>query len=453
MGRISDFLEIYSSISTKKAYQSGILKFLEFIYNRKRKNKCVTDEEMEQFEELAEEYLNSQRDFERDLLNFTSFLSKKGTPPKTANLYIVAVKEWFIWNGIEISQKVLKEIKHKKPKGGAITEEDIITKETLRKILTNCDIKGKALFIFLATTGLRLNEALSIEIDDLKMENDPPEVLIRASYTKTQEKRVVFLTTEAKEYLLQWLEVRDKFLKESYDRTKNFRKVNKTPIDLNSKKVFPFCKKTVYEMWYEALKKSNLLKTDKYTNRLTLRVHGLRKFFRTQLVKARIPQEVINALMGHGRSSLEQVYTKFPKEEIIEMWKSQAELELTIYGSPDVERLREELKRKEEALKRKEVELEEKMRQLQREVDLKIEKEVSVFKGTVEALVKDKIELEYRLKNLERENELLRKKICDLEQSIVSILTSIRPQIKIDGKTDADLFEFVKKSNPDFVLE
>ena len=449
MGRITDFIEIYNSKSTRKSYQTGIIKFLEFIFNKKKENKHTTKEQLKEFEKLAEEYLNSEREFGKDLLNFTSFLAKAGTPPHTANLYIVAVKEWFVWNGIEIPQNILKQLKHKKPKGGAVTEEEIITKDILRKILSNCDIKGKSLFILLASTGMRLNEALSIELDDLRLENDPPEIIIRASYTKTKEKRIVFLTLEAKEYLLQWLEVREKFLRESYDRTKNFRKVNKTPIDLNTNKVFPFTSKTVYQIWHEALEKSNLLKVDKQTKRVTMRPHGLRKFFRTQLVKARIPQEIINALMGHSRLSLDQIYTKFTRDEIVKLWKEHAEPELTIFGNVETESLKRKLKEKEEELKRKEMEIEQKLQQ----INMRIDSEVLVFKGTVEALIKDKIELECRLKKIEEENNILRERILKLENIILQLLTQTSPNIKIPAETDSEIFEYVKRGNSSLVDE
>ncbi len=46
------------------------------------------------YESIAERYLNEQRDFGRDLVRFASWLAKKDVLPKTASVYISAVKEW-----------------------------------------------------------------------------------------------------------------------------------------------------------------------------------------------------------------------------------------------------------------------------------------------------------------------------------------------------------------------
>jgi len=60
--------------------------------------------------------------------HFTSFLAKEWITSKWVNLYIVVVKEWLFWNCIEIPQKILKLIKHKKLISDNISEEEIITK-------------------------------------------------------------------------------------------------------------------------------------------------------------------------------------------------------------------------------------------------------------------------------------------------------------------------------------
>ncbi len=452
MKRILEFLELYNSKNTKGVYQSSIIKFLEFIYNRKRKDKKVTDKEIEEFERLADQYFKENRNYGEDLVKFASFLAKNNIPPKTASAYISGLKEWFIWNGIELSERIIKEVRRKLPKGGIRTTEEPLTKDKLRKILSNCDIKGKALFTLMASTGLRISEALSLEMDDLRLHSDPAEIIIRGEKSKTGEQRVVFLTAEAKKLLLDWLEVRDQFLQKSYERTETFRKIGKTPIDLSDKRVFPFHQSTAEKIWKETLEKAGLLKIDKSTGRKTLTIHSLRKFFRTQLVKAKIPQEVIDSLMGHNRLSLAQIYTKIPREEIIRLWRK-AEVELTIFGSAEVDKLKEQLKERERELQLKEKEIEERLKQIQQQIELKIRQESIIYKSTLEGLVKDKIELETRLKKLEEENALLRRKLEELEQNIINLLIGNQAKVKIPGKTNKEIFKTVKESLPDLVID
>jgi integrase len=50
--------------------------------------------------------------------------------------------------------------------------------------------------MFLASTGLRAVESLSIRVKDLDMRSYPAKVTIRGEYTKTKVDRYVFLTRE-----------------------------------------------------------------------------------------------------------------------------------------------------------------------------------------------------------------------------------------------------------------
>ena len=58
------------------------------------------------------------------------------------------------------------------------------------------DIKLKTYVMFLASTGLRAVESLSIRVKDLDMRSYPAKVTIRGEYTKTKVDRYVFLTRE-----------------------------------------------------------------------------------------------------------------------------------------------------------------------------------------------------------------------------------------------------------------
>jgi len=246
------------------------------------------------------------------------------------------------------------------------------------------------------------------------------------------------LTAEARQALIDWMEVRNQFLQKSYERTENFRRVGKTPIDLSDKRVFPFHKSTAEKLWKEALEKAGLLRFDKSTGRKTLTIHSLRKFFRTQLVKAKIPEEVINSLMGHGRQSLQQIYTKIPKEEIVKMWKEQAEPELTIFGSgtQELEKMKKKLEEKEQELKRKEEELERKLKDFRLDLEIKIEKEASVVRRIIDQLEDEKRMLKERVRELERQVE-------ELRQCVIAILKGKTITIPF-AKTDEEIFKMLK---------
>ena len=60
--------------------------------------------------------------------------------------------------------------------------------------------------MFLASTGLRAVEALSIRVKDIDMGSYPAKVTIRGEYTKTKVDRYVFLTREMVQQFKQWLD-------------------------------------------------------------------------------------------------------------------------------------------------------------------------------------------------------------------------------------------------------
>lgn len=60
--------------------------------------------------------------------------------------------------------------------------------------------------MFLASTGCRAGEALSVRNMDLDLDSSPAKVYLRGEYTKTKVDRFVFLTTEMVRQLGLWLE-------------------------------------------------------------------------------------------------------------------------------------------------------------------------------------------------------------------------------------------------------
>ncbi len=94
MGVISDFLECYSKEKTIKTYRTSIKRYLEFLFNDELELRKKARNDFKIYESIAERYLNEQRDFGRDLVRFASWLAKKDVLPKTASVYISAVKEW-----------------------------------------------------------------------------------------------------------------------------------------------------------------------------------------------------------------------------------------------------------------------------------------------------------------------------------------------------------------------
>src|SRR5918995_1457585 len=104
---------------------------------------------------------------------------------------------------IDISPRKF-ELKVKLPKTVRRNKE-ALSKEVIIDILNACsDIRLKTYVMFLACTGCRAVEALSIRYIDLDEASNPAKILIRGEFTKTKVDRVVLLTSEMTKQLKLW---------------------------------------------------------------------------------------------------------------------------------------------------------------------------------------------------------------------------------------------------------
>ena len=81
-------------------------------------------------------------------------------------------------------------------------------------------LKGNALFLFLESSGIRIGEALSLQLSDIDLTQNPVPVRVRGELTKEGNPYNSFISIEAKEALLQWLNVRDDYFKTSLQKGK-----------------------------------------------------------------------------------------------------------------------------------------------------------------------------------------------------------------------------------------
>ena len=86
-------------------------------------------------------------------------------------------------------------------------------------MLLHGDIKDKALFLFLSTSGTRIDECLKITIPMVDLKHDPVMIKLPGTITKTGDPRITFISNEAKYYLLSWLKIREKYIKSAIRKT------------------------------------------------------------------------------------------------------------------------------------------------------------------------------------------------------------------------------------------
>jgi len=358
------FLETYHSENTVISYSNILRQYLSVVFGVEVTKLSIED--------YANRYFAEERNFSEDVEKFWVYL--KDRPPKTIKTFMACVRVFLLENGHELDQLFWRHM-NKRIKGNrALTLDRIPSNQELKTLIGHMPIQGKALYLLLATSGMRIGEALSLRMPDLDFDKDPVWISIGGNNTKTGNSRVAFISSECCETLKEWLKYRDQYIATSLARSK------KNPKTDYEDRLFPYEPNVAYMLFFNALKKAGLTDVDAYTGRLKLHPHVLRKFFRTRLGSV-INADIAEALMGHEQG-LTDVYRKYSIDELADFYKK-GEGSLFIFSNgQEVTKLRNEV--------------EEKNRQLQ-----------TVING----LTSENYELKGRLDKLEKQLEYLRKEL------------------------------------------
>jgi len=142
-----------------------------------------------------------------DLLkSYSGYLLNKGTlSAKTIGYSVKTARRFLEFNDVELSNSKFH-LKVRLPKA-IRTEVPGLTKADVVKIINGLpDIRIKTYVMFLASSGCRAEEALSITWADIDFTKEPATVHIDGNFTKTKADRHLWLTDEMRKQLEVWLE-------------------------------------------------------------------------------------------------------------------------------------------------------------------------------------------------------------------------------------------------------
>jgi integrase len=311
MNRIKDWANQYPRSTTQ--YTTAVCVFLAFIYGIEREPK-ITRDLLGRYEDLADRYITDQRDYPQDVIRFAT--SMKDRPPKTVRQYLSSIKEFLIYYDIEISEKDLRKIRQRTPKGGAVTVQRDLDPETLRSILAHLNLMMRALILLLASSGMRIGEALALKVTDIALKEDEiGQITIRAEKTKTRQQRYTFCSPEATNAILEWKKKREEYLQSAEGKGAGLG-IRKSRWD---DRLFPFSDNVVYQAWERALKAAGLHSRDPGTGRIQINIHLLRSFFTSQM-KLAVPSDIVELLAGH-RGYLSDAYRRYTKKQAAEFYE------------------------------------------------------------------------------------------------------------------------------------
>lgn len=314
---IEDFLSQYSNENTRRLYRSTLRGYFTLFYPELPKND--TDTLDKELVPISIQYMQQDKDFRKDLMRFRKHIDDLA--PKTIAAKLAIIIRYFEDNHIKFNKNFIRNLKGRGATE-AISKEHVPDKSEIARIIEYMPIQAKVLTIILASSGMRIGEAMKLRLRDLDLDQEPARINLRADYTKTKKSRLVFISTEAKELLLEWLDYRPSFIE------KNTEYLSDELLETYADRVFPFTGSNFRKHWGNALKKAGLFEKDSKTSRMTIRPHTLRKFFRTY-GRWKTP-DVAEALMGHT-SGLTAIYARFDQaEDILREGYLEAEPNLSI---------------------------------------------------------------------------------------------------------------------------
>ena len=156
---LQDFLSLFSSESTKNVYKWAMKKFLRFVADKHGIDSL-------------DEYLTLSlpiKECQGDVRRF--FASIAEMPPKSQETIEGSLRSFFNEYNINISNDWWKRERRrsKRKRARPLTQDRIPNTEELRRILSHMPIQGKALYLVLSSGGMRIGDAVSIDLEDLNL--------------------------------------------------------------------------------------------------------------------------------------------------------------------------------------------------------------------------------------------------------------------------------------------
>ena len=348
---IADFLKTYDRPQSQKTRSSAIRRFLCYIYPELPAPDPSARIDLPLFEPPAARFIKEVKAGKRSPVNeLSGFMNSLGEmSPRGQHSYLSGAITFLEHHGIELSPAERKRIRRRAPKQVTVTEEEVLTREGIIRILNYSPVQMKALIMVMCSSGIRLGEALGITVDDVDLQGDPVALHIPKKIAKNKLPRTTYITSETAKVLREWMAYRAEYLEK-----KRGRPEYRTPLD--DPRVFPFNDSAGTDMFILACQKAKLHHTDRNTGKSTIRLHSCRKWFRSNLVKAGgNALDVTEKLMGHA-GYLATSYVRLTEAEIQTFYREN-EHYLYIYpGTSDADRENLKSVTEENAKLRKEME-------------------------------------------------------------------------------------------------
>ena len=265
------------------------------------------------------------------------FIERKQTmAPKTIWNYMGDIKIWLYENGVDtdpISKKITREYRRYVSSRGIprLLKREHIERDEIKRIILVSDVRTRALVSLLASSGLRIGvSALKLQLKHFRdnLEDDLPcymleipEELTKAEYGH-ENPHFTFISREARDYLMAYLKKREQFGERIGPETYLFVSQRNRRPDPDQ----PLTYRGALHLWERACEAAGIDRKPVFLPsrrgrlknrndhgqviRYNIRIHSLRKYFKTACSLMGVDRMATEAMMGHSLTQfgIESVY-------------------------------------------------------------------------------------------------------------------------------------------------
>jgi hypothetical protein len=244
--------------------------------------------------------------FSKLLDDFVGELQAEELAPGTVSNHIKGVKALFRASNLKL------ELAYSLPKR-SIYKDRAPTPEELALLIDLAEIRVKTIISMLALGGFRSGTLVKLQYRHVKRDLEkgviPIHIHVEAEITKGKYHDYdTFLGQEAAEYLRLYLQMRRQGTDKIPPETIN----DETPLirNMQLRRPVPITTAAVHKLVHELYQKAGLIPQKSLGRRYDLRVHSIRKFYRTQLAALGVQTDYIEYMMGHTISTYHDIEMK-----------------------------------------------------------------------------------------------------------------------------------------------
>ncbi|HII01970.1 TPA: tyrosine-type recombinase/integrase [Methanosarcinaceae archaeon] len=373
------FTIIGAKQATKISYIQAFAQFLEY-------TKMTPDELIKEADnEISEGVQATRRKIKLRILDYREHIQERGLAPKTVNKHISAIISFYKSAEIDIPQ-----INHRKSKVlPLLKNKKFPTKKEILEVLRYADIRDLAIILVQSTSGLSVNELVTLRVGDINRGYDKETgvTTLRMRRQKVDFDFVTFLSPEASKAVLDYIEYRNR---KPFTNEKR-RQMEYEKRKINSDNDFLFIKKVIPDGYLETqdeklrrLGRPGVMQVYKRLGKKAgmdtpkgdwgfIRSHNMRKYFNTSLLNGGLDIFSVDYFMGHTMDDTHSAYFS-PDPEKLKLkylrhlpYLEVSDTETKVIETAEYKELREEKERLNQKVGKLELDLEKFSRLLERD--------------------------------------------------------------------------------------